>query len=295
MRRIIKSLLRILFAVVVLGAVGVGILYHLSTRAPEGYHPEELTEEQRNVAANELETQKLPRLANLAQDAHRKAMLERNAARQGQPTTAPAVEPLQITFTQDELNAFLGKWSDQYKSRYESYFSQPYIRLADGKLILMAKAQEYDKVLSLHFAPRIDEQGMLRCEMTSVRIGSLPLPDKLFVKQRQRLEAALRQRLPAWQNGAKVDAGGASNSNATAATMGKLLLQMMENKPGPAVLFLPLDTKKTVPVRLTELVIHEGEMRITVRPLEAGEREALMGALGPVVPPVPGTASAGLR
>jgi hypothetical protein len=75
-----------------------------------------------------------------------------------------------------------------------------------------------------------------------------------------------------------MDATGATNEDARAAAMGKLVLQLLNSKPSPAVIFLPRDFhgSKTVPVRLTGVTVEKGNLTITVQPMNEQERAALI-------------------
>ena len=64
--RFLKRLIQILAVLVIVGAAGLGVMYHLTTRAPEGYNPEEMTPEEREAAARRVETQKIPAILNFA-------------------------------------------------------------------------------------------------------------------------------------------------------------------------------------------------------------------------------------
>lgn len=275
--RFLKRLLRIFALVLLLCALAAGVLYHLSTRMPAGYTPAYLTDAQIAEAARIVDTQKFPRLLNLASEARNNANL---AVKSG--TTQAAIVPLTITFTQDELNASLWKWTNKHRASYEPYVKQPLIKLEEGRIILMGTVPEYDKVLSVHLVPAIDEQG-LHCTLDSVRIGTLPLPQGLFNKQRARVEASLKARLPAWQSAARMDATGVTNSDFDAAATARMVLQILDHKPSPAILLLPkLDSPgKSIPVRLTHLQVEQGALTITVQPLQPEERLALLETVKP--------------
>lgn len=278
-----KRLTRILVLVLVFGGVCLGVMYYLSTRQPDGYVPQMLTAEERAAAANRVDTIKIPQLLNLASEAQRNAsaVLKMKA---GQPMPADATEPvapLTISFTQDEINATVWKWSERYKSAYERYVTDPFISLEDGTIVLMGTMPEFGRVVGAHFEPKLDEQGMLHCGLTSLKLGSLPLPGGLLDKQRAKVESALRSRLPAWQRAAEMDPSGATNADARAAALGKLVIQLLNDQPSPAVVFLPKDMSwsKTVPVRLTSVRVEQGALTVTVQPMDADERAALMEAI----------------
>jgi hypothetical protein len=274
--RFMKRLLRILVLVVLLGGIGVAILYHMSRLTPSRYTPALLTDEQRYEMSQRVDTQKIPKLVNLARDAQNRE----NKVLKGLPVEA-ATQPalLTLSFTQDELNATLWKWSGPYKANYERYVTDPFISLQTGTITLMATSPEFGRVLSAGFEPKIDEKGMLHCDLGSLKLGSLPLPEGVLSSKREKLEAALMAKLPQWQTGAKIDATGVANSDAKAADLSKMILQLLHHEPSPAVIFVQNDAKHTIPVRLTKVTVEEGSLTITVQPMTAGERGELLEAI----------------
>lgn len=278
--RFFKRLLRILFLFLILAAVGLAVMYHLSTRAPDGYTPSLLTAAQRAEASRSVDTQKIPMLLNLAADAHRNASasLLAQSGKAVPPDATQPVKPLTVSFTQDELNATLWKWSEPYKATYETYLTNPFILLEEGAVVLMGTAPEFGRVASAYFEPKLDENGLLRCDLTSLKVGSLPLPESLLSKQRTKLEQALKAQLPAWQDKAKIDPAGVANSDAKAAALSKLVLRLLNREPSPPVIFLPHgnNASKTVPVRLTNVTVEKGVLSITIQPMNPDERAALL-------------------
>jgi hypothetical protein len=277
--RFVKRLFRILVLVLILGGIGVGVLHHLSTRTPDRYLPNALTEQQRAEASWRMEHQKLPSLMNLVEKSQKNDSAAQRAKSKGLPVPPDAtqpVAPITLSFTQDEINSFLWKWSQQYKSTYEHYLTNPYVSVEDGSIVLMATVPEFDRVVSAFFEPKLDEQGMLHSDLASVKLGSLPLPQSLFSSKREKVESALKTRLPNWQNHAKIDSTGLANSDAQAAWLGQLVLQLLNHEPSPAVVFVHTEKSSTVPVRLTNVTVEKGALTITVQPMSAEERAKLL-------------------
>jgi uncharacterized protein YpmS len=281
--RFLKRLFRILVAVLILGAIGLGVLYHMSKRLPGGYTPRLLSQTQRDEAEKRVLLQKLPQLTNLASQLHAQGSSTARAQSRGDAPPAAATEkldPVTVSFTQDEINASLWKGIEQYKSNYERYVVDPYVVLEDNAIVLMGTVPEFDRVASAYFEPRLDDQGMLRCDLTSLKVGALPLPEGLFAKHRAKVENALRARLPEWQRKATIEPSGLTNADARAAALGKIVLQILNRQPSPAVLFIPKDydkpTKGSVPVRLTKVAVQKEALTITVEPMTLDQRTALL-------------------
>jgi uncharacterized protein YpmS len=283
--RILKPLFRILIAVLVLGAVGLGVLYYMSRRTPSNYQPTALSQEQIDEASTRVDTQKMPRLLNLASLSHAASAATYRAKASGQPVppgaTLPA--PVTVSFTQDEINSSLIKWSRQYADTIDRYVTAPYVAIEKDRIVLMATVPELGRVVSMHLAPEIDDRGRFRCDATSVYLGSLPLPNSMFVKYRTQLEGSLKARMPLWQRTAKMDPGGAVNPDARALLLSRLALSMLNGEPGAPFLYLPHVREKTgkehkdtsVAVRLTEVTIEKGVVTITVQPTGPEERATI--------------------
>ncbi len=280
--RFFKRLLRISLLVLILGAIGLGVMHYLSTRIPSRYLPHFLTDAERAAAAWRLEHQKLPGLLNLAQKSQANDSAAQRARARGVPVPPDATQPvasLTLSFTQDEINSFLWKWSQPYQANYQQYVVNPFVSLEEGTIVLMATVPEFDRVVSAFFEPKLDEKGMLHSDLGSLKLGNLPLPQGLFSSKREKVESALRSRLPNWQNRAAIDPTGLANADAQSAWLGKLVLQLLNHQPSPAVIFVRTDKSKTVPVRLTNVTVGKGALTITVQPMDASERAALLEQL----------------
>lgn len=271
MRRFVRRFLRILVLVVLLGGIGLGVLYHMSRLTPAAYTPMLLTEAQRFEMSRRVDTQKIPKLLNLAEEARNRE----NQALKGMTAAAREPAALTLTFTQDEINATLWKWSAPYKDTYEKYVTDPFVSLNQGEIVIMAMVPEFGRVLSAFFEPKLDEKGMLHCDLETVKLGSLPFPESLLSSKRDKLEAAIRAKLPQWQAAAKIDPTGVANSDAKAADLSKIILQILNHEPSPAVIFVQ-NGKHTIPVRLTNVTVEKGALTITVQPMTGKERGELL-------------------
>jgi hypothetical protein len=280
--RFLKRLSRILLLVLLLAAIGVAVLYHLSKRTPGRYHPARLTDAQRADAEKRAAVQ-IVQLTNLANQLHAQgASAARAQSRGDAPPTAATdrLAPVTVSFTEDEINASLWRAIHPYKSSYERYVTDPCVALEDNTIVLMGTVPEFDRVASAYFEPRLDDNGMLRCDLTSLKAGVLPLPESLFARHRAKVEAALRARLPQWQRNAKIEPSGVTNADARAAALAKVVLQILSRQPSPAVVFIPKDIEKpdkgSVPVKLTRVAVEKGALTITVEPMTPDQRTALL-------------------
>jgi hypothetical protein len=211
---------------------------------------------------------------------------EQRAARRAEAsagsTTAPAPRAGQthlVEVTQEELNALFDTWSDLYawRATYSAYIEDPQIILRDKELILAGRVKEIGSIASFRFHPHLDAEGDLRMDLVSVAAGRLPLPEAVWTKWRDRLVLSMRQRIPQWQGSARIDPSGAANFSAVAASLSRMLARVAEGQAAEPILFFPLaDGGSSVPVRVTELTVHDRALRLVVQPLTAAERAALL-------------------
>ncbi len=243
---------------------------------PDWYKRPTFTAEQREAAAQRA-TNKLALIQNQAARARAQERMNRDGATTV-PATNPAGNAITVSFTDDELNAFFDKWVawNDWKAGYERYISDPVIFLNDGRIILAARAKELNTVASLHFGPKIDSQGRLHVGLDRVLGGNLPRPAAVLGDYRRRLAQSMRQRLPQWRAAAAMDRSGAPNSSAISATMAALLLHVLADEPAYPVLFLPLVDRGAVAVKLSAVKVENRALTLTVEPLSAAERAALL-------------------
>jgi exonuclease VII small subunit len=258
-----------LFATIIVVLV---IGYAMLRSAPQFYRRAKLSPEQAAAAAENAE-----RTINAARQ---KVALAHASERQRTTNPSIAVEPLTMTFSAAELNSFFDKWADVsgWKAHWQPYLSEPEVFLSDGRVILAGDLKEVKTLVSLHFRPELDEKGQLRLNLVKVLGGRLPLPDMVLAPQKEKLESALRNQLPNWQDGAKISSTGTANLDAVAAAMSKLLLAGLENKSADSTFFLPLDYtgRKNVPVKLTKLSVDDKGVTLTAVPLNSDEREQMI-------------------
>ncbi|MBC8107539.1 MAG: hypothetical protein H7Z14_13185 [Anaerolineae bacterium] len=274
-----RLILLVALAMVIL--LGSAIVVMVMVRSkPDFYRPLQFTAAQRADAAKSAED----KFIQIQNSAARNQAVE-NAQRRRVATSAstgPIVfngEPVTIMFTEAELNAFFDKWSSfqNWKSGYENYIEEPALILRDGRVILAAKLKDPNLVISLHFEPSIDEKGQLKLELARILGGVMPLPEAMIGKYQEKLTSNIARRLPMWQQSADIDAGGAANSNAIAASAAKLLVRMLRHESAEPVLFLPVFGQKgSVPVKVQAVGVTDGEMTVTIQPMKREEQTALL-------------------
>ena len=271
-----RLLLLILFLAIFVGAILAGAFF-LSRGQPDWYAHHALDPAQLEAAAARAERQ-MQRTLSWAQD---QQAYEESSAK-GRPTTNPS-RTIDVSFSEDELNGFFQKWDSTFgwSNAYSAYLSEPQIALRDGRLILGATAKDLGSVLSVELTPRLDN-NQLHVSVTRVLAGKLPLPSTFWNRYRQQLVSMVTSDLPRWRSGAEISPQGGANTDAVSIAMGELLIDTLEDRPAPPVLFLPYSMQsrpRSLPVKVTDLRIQDRTLTMTVEPLNAHERKTLLDEL----------------
>ena len=250
----------------------------MSRRTPAWYVRRHHTPQETAAAAARAERE-VQRTLGWAQDQQAYAYSTRNG---GPPSTRPA-KALHIALSEDELNGFFQKWDREFRwsEQCQQYVADPQIVLQNGRLILAATAREMGTVVSIVFAPRL-QNGNLHMPVEQVLAGRLPLPHAMWDRYRTPLEERINEALPEWQQGAEIRPNGSANTDTVATAMGELLIDILNNRPAPPVLFLPYDLsngRRSLPVKLTSVQIADRTLMLTVEPLSPSERQALLTTL----------------
>lgn len=198
------------------------------------------------------------------------------------PEADPTLAPFDLQFSDAELNAFLGKWAASAGADLGSQLQDPRLRISSGSVVLAAMVPRLGSVLSLSIAPRLDDAGQLRLDISSVALGLLPLPGSLWQARRGQIEQMLCDDLETDQYGASFSRDGVANHYAASAAMKELLLDALQGRPAEPVLFLPFDAthpNRMVPLKLEALSLGQGSIAMRVRELDGAERTTLLGRL----------------
>jgi hypothetical protein len=284
-----KWMKRLLVALIVLclfAGAFVGTSYWLAKRKPTWYRPLAFGSREMEAAANRA-VNKVIQLHNLADQAASRETSKQWRQSHG-AASLPALPPLTVTFTQEELTAFLARWMDMnagVNAKVDRYITGPQFLIADGQIKFACRINELDQLGVLRVVPSVDDKGMLRLEIVAVSAGSLPLPESFVQKQLAPAEKALRQWLPAWQTAAKIGPEGA-NLDAVKAALTESLLRALHHEVTPAMLFMPIDGHKAVPMKLTNIALGEGTITLTVDPLTEEDRKTALKNLREPYPAV---------
>jgi len=283
-RRITTVLKRVIVTTTILAIVVALLGLYLLRRAPDWYARAVLTDEERAMLARESETQLL-RAREYAAAAH--AAEARSATN---PSFSPTPsEPFVAEFSQEGINSIVEKWGDlnDWRAGYEQYVKDPIIIFRKDRIILAGLVKDFGAVVSLHFAPKIDDKGQMRLDLVKVLGGNLPMPESMYAGYRERITNGLKRKMIGWQREAAINSDGTANTQATVASLARMMLAALNGQPSDAVLFLPAATGKdgSVPMRVTHLTVNDAALSMTIRPLKADERSAIIERLKQPPPP----------
>jgi len=283
MRKRVKILVLLvaLLVVGILAAVYGG--FRMFKDAPEWYRHPNISPAQRELLARQA-MNKFTNIQNAA------ALARRNEKIAQSTSSLPAPEAIEVSFSDDELNAFFEKWASyaNWKSNYDRYVDYPLIIIQKDHLTLAGQVKELSAVLSLEFEPRIDAAGKLDLHLERVLAGLLPLPDFFMRGYRGQLKAGLQSSLPRWRSLAAIDSDGAANGDLISASMARLCMHALDHTSADPVLFLPLvERGANVPVRVCALKVEDHNVTMTVIPLNSKERAALLERIQAEEPTVP--------
>ena len=211
--------------------------------------------------------------------------LDPAATPQSTPASATAGSSYEVSFTEDEINALFQKWDalNGWQATYGKVLADPTIALDDGKLILAAEVKEasINAVVGLQFEPRIDPDGRLRPNLMRVTGGRLPMPRAVYGDVVAGIEHSLREKLPAWQARAAMDAQGVANAPGVSAALALFAMAALEDRTCESVAFIPVSAGelRSLPVWIESVVIADKSITVRLRHLRAGESKQLLDAI----------------
>lgn len=266
MRRAFRRIITTGFIVAAILLVGLVAAVLLLRAPPAFYRPPALTPQQAESAAKRVED-KLVEIRNVATD------------------RATPVGAFVVTFTQDELNAFLAKWGElsQVRGVLGGRAERPMVVLRRGELVLAAtvEAAGLRTVVAAHLRPVLSDDG-LRLNATAFSAGRLPIPAGQVLTRLRPVVEPVRRRLPDWQREARLGSGGQANEDAVKAAYARLLLATVDGGASvPPVLLIPVDARRALPMRLTEIALVDGSVTLRARPLTAVEQLDFARSLKP--------------
>ncbi len=160
--------------------VGGAYLYLRASRVPDEYAYQPLSRDQRKQAADDFYNH-LARFNNHAQD----------------------TQPFRWSLSEDRINRYLASMEEIAAIRpghqagsvldalHEAGVADPAVALEDGRLRLMLRLTEYDKIVSLTLAMEFTSDRRLRVKLIETAIGTLAVPETLVRDRLTALRASL--------------------------------------------------------------------------------------------------------
>ncbi len=251
----IKRLLFLIACCLLLVIVFVVVSFWMVNSRPVWYQARKLTTQQAADAARSMED---------------KLVVLRNWAQEADPPT------FTLTLTSDELESFSAKWADEWKDKYASFLREPQLFIHDSKLILAGRLKEKDILASLYFAPKIDAFGQFDPNLVQIRGGRLPLPESFFNGAKQKAIDDLDSRLPTWIRDSKLTRNNMANRSMSAVGLGQLALALLQHETCEPFLYVPIDSQKSVPVRIRAIDVNDEGLTLKAEILSATERADLL-------------------
>ena len=167
------------------------MLYWQACRLPAGYEPLSLTPRQKDDAAQSF-------VRDVMLDFHNKLELR---------------QPFTWTVTELQLNAYLASIDEiaagmpkvrpgqADAAMLKAGLAEPVVELSPGRLRLMVRMTQYDKVLSADLAVSVAPDGQLRTIVEQAMVGCLRVPSSLVRRQLGRLRSLARGVRDARQDG----------------------------------------------------------------------------------------------
>jgi len=152
-----------------------GGLYLLSSWVPDDYHPQRLSEAQRNAVVSEF-------VASVVGDFGNKVRSD---------------QAFEVSYSQEQVNRYLASMDaiaamrpsvehgTVYRMLDRAGLAEPAVSLNGGVLKVMIRSREYEKVISTGLTFDFAEDGSLKLGMSGAWIGEAPVPEAMI---RDRLE-----------------------------------------------------------------------------------------------------------
>lgn len=258
-------------------AAGVALLAYYSGSDPDWYRTAEMGEAEAKKYYDSA-VKKLGTMQNWAQGQMHWPAQQNRPRVDTDPTTAPAQQQ-SISLSEEELNAVLSKERQKLLERYGDSIANPYIAFHEGHIVLAVTHKGSGRVISVHFSPTIDNDGLLTLVPDKLTAGRIPVPKALWSGYTDKVTNILAPALENIRQNAEILSDGRWNEPAVVAGRTRLVLASIQEKPSDAVLFLPPDLRKMeegYPVRLLEAKIADKTLSLTVSPLTSEEQQRLL-------------------
>ena len=252
------------------------LVYRSAGKVPEWYRPPDTQAANTTEQARHAED-KIVDVQNWAASKH----AYESARQQGRAMARKPNDQLVISFTQGEVNSFLGKWYARFGGQavngrpLTDVFQRPMVRIEKERITIAGAVPPLGgRVVSLDLRPVVKD-GMLDLQLLTARSGNLAVPEFTWAKPRQMLIDSLSGMMGSLVPMAKVDKAGGANLEAVSAVMAKQGVDTLSHRATENVLFLPVWSEQAgLPVKLKSCELADGQITLTTEPLSADERRS---------------------
>ncbi|MCP4375844.1 MAG: hypothetical protein GY794_06680 [bacterium] len=233
-----EFLLRILVWTLVTLMVTAGAVYIQASRIPDNYHPAKLTREEAEKVAHKFAHDIVQKFGNNVKRA----------------------KEFDWTITQSTINGYLAATDEiafclprgMKRGQVDAEMAKlgladPAVAMEDGKLTLMIRSTDYNKILSAEISVNLLDDGRLKFTLEATRIGKLPVPSGFLIGKIE----ALSQKLTG------------EKSDNISETLAELLAAIGGEPINPPEAWRIQGIK----VSIKSLTIANGELKMTVCPI----------------------------
>jgi hypothetical protein len=199
----------------------------------------------------------------------------RGANRTPRTPVEQAGESFTLTLSDTDLTALGLKWArlDGYEQQYQQYLTNPTLRFTNGGVVL-AGTSAAGPVLSIRFGLGLEGE-QLRVRLESLRAGRMPIPKAIIGQVRERMMEEIAARSRQWKLDARLDARGLGNTAFTLAVAARLAQAVLSDQPTDSALMIPIDDRRSLPVRITALTSDAGTLTVTLNVVPFERRSQL--------------------
>ena len=194
-------------------------------------------------------------------------------------------EPVVLSFTIDEIDAYFDKWLDDngYRDNVGQHLGEPRLTLHDGAIVMAGQLRSLkDTVVSFHFvpvAPESEGEGV-QLEFEGAYAGNLPLPDSALNVFREKARGPLQDKIDKVRDEIALDEANDVNEAGVDTAIDRQVLELLSDKPlRNLVLFPPLLARGPVAARVERLEVDDDRLSVAFMPLNLSERESLVETL----------------
>jgi hypothetical protein len=196
----------------------------------------------------------------------------------------PEVKRFPVTFTADDVNMLIAKWSQdqRIKQKIDAHVTNVRVRLDDGKIVIAGESAEYGRIISIVLQPGTDASGYATLALDSIRVGDVALPLTMMDDQKRQITGSLAKTTAKQRENLHIDDHGIATAETVNLYYTTLLSDLLGRRNADAYAFVylnPLGGSEAVATRVRNLKIESGKMDLTLELLSPEQQAALLDQL----------------